>query len=139
MRNHHALKIPHHASQTAVCERLGARATNTEETGERFWVATPFSRGSQLPRFDDGEGLARLLAWESRLHLTGLPRQVFTAEEWPITRTRRELEEALRGPDVPGLPPGAYGFPDHYIVAGFDERANLVDLRHGPGTFVVTQ
>lgn len=65
--DHHALKIPHHASAAAAHPNLMPTNSGTE----RAWLVTPYN-SSKLPRVADMDGLPHLLTLHPSILLTGL-------------------------------------------------------------------
>jgi hypothetical protein len=139
--NHAAMKIPHHASLEALHEGILAG------TPGRAWIVTPYNRGRRLPRFEDDQGLARLLRCENQVHLTGLPYAHDRQMDAPCRATRTELRLGSRPrPREFQLPGGLTGWAlttsddlSCYVVAAFDAEGKRVFLSHGPGTVEVTE
>ncbi|MHB8872433.1 MAG: MBL fold metallo-hydrolase [Myxococcaceae bacterium] len=67
MKTHAFLKVPHHGSAEAHHDDLMAGPGHG-----RAWAVTPFD-SQRLPRLDGSDGVNRLLAWQTPLHLTRPP------------------------------------------------------------------
>jgi beta-lactamase superfamily II metal-dependent hydrolase len=64
------VKVPHHCSRQAIHPLL---FDEENPSPDRPLIATPWSRGTGLPRFDPDEGVDRLLRTADALQLTSLP------------------------------------------------------------------
>ena len=87
--DHAGLKVPHHGSADAqhddLCEPDDGRA--------RTWWLTPWNRGTKLPRFDDGQGLASLLGKVATIYMTSLPHETSLPSD-QRRATRGEIDNA---------------------------------------------
>lgn len=120
-----ATKVPHHGSTNALHASW--------MRGGPHLAVTPFA-SSNLPRFDSGGGIARMLATVDTVHLTGLPRAYTAQGGAPQHLTRRQLErlgDAELDPPVPG-------WPDCYVILSVaaDGTSRLI---HGPGSVQITE
>ncbi|HSN98456.1 MAG TPA: MBL fold metallo-hydrolase [Candidatus Nanopelagicales bacterium] len=143
LARHHLLKVPHHASANgrhdAVARRDGSWSSS------RLWIATPMNRGEKVPRFEDGEGLARWLEHEPEMHLTALPEPYRPPSPPPWRAPRRSVLAGSRPPGMPHIPglPGMVPDPpprnslDHFIMAAYSSDGRCVEVQHGEGTVVV--
>ena len=85
LTDHHGLKVPHHASKDGFHPNVHGPGLR-----ERYWVATPYKRGLQPPRFEDGEGVSLILGHVDVLHFTSI---LF---ETPATSTPIPRSELLK-------------------------------------------
>lgn len=130
--HHDGYKVAHHASANAFVDRVHA------PRGPKFWVATPYSRARKLPRFEDGQGVAKILARVEELHLTGVPFALPRAGRWPRSALARETKRAKLATDVVIEITGApRPVDEHWVRASFDASGGLVAFEHGPGAVVV--
>lgn len=90
---HVLCKLPHHGSTDSVSSVL------TDGTRERNWFTTPWSRTPGLPRFGDGQGIARWLAACNEVWVTALP---YDLPDAPRRTERRSLlpRDSARFPGV---------------------------------------
>jgi len=131
LRRHDVYKIAHHGSKNAI----GPHVERPSAPHLRAWIATPFSKGFKgLPRFDDDQGLDRLLRIEDSIDLTGLPRE----HERQSSQLEEHRRAALRDdPDRDFARPTS-GFPDcwvHIRVPG----AGVPEVSRGPGSVRVRE
>ncbi|MCO5167502.1 MAG: hypothetical protein M9894_14240 [Planctomycetes bacterium] len=118
---------------------------------DRLWVVTPWSAGTKLPRFEDGQGVEALLGHVARLHLTGLPVAHVLQGPAPSTSTRAALRDgqsprAMHLGSIGGVPivplgpspPTPAPALTCYVAAGLDDGGVVREVRHGPGSVVVT-
>lgn len=140
---HAGAKVPHHGSAGALHEVWcdGARG--------RVWALTPWNRGRKLPRFEDGEGLDRMLAHVDRVHLTGLPVAHDAQDEAPCRTSRRALRDGTRPVPrtvefFPGLTLEEVDVAPAaelrcWIAAAFAPDGTLVEIEHGKGSLEVEE
>jgi len=136
LREHHGLKVPHHASRDAIPDSLIDPVTTCPD---RTWIVTPYNRGSKLPSFEPDHGPDRMLAREDGFLLTALPRkwarQVPLPERTPRTRVQ---PRTIQPPGLAGLGRARAigGDPDLQPLdcawaASFDDAGSLVALYRG--------
>jgi hypothetical protein len=70
LRHTRPVKVPHHGSKNALHPVLIDYRTRDEG---RIQVVTPFPKSGRLPRFDDDQGVERLVAAAGSMHLTAMP------------------------------------------------------------------
>lgn len=141
---HGALKVPHHASRAAQHKVFAENAQKS-----RLWIATPFNRGrAKLPRFEDDQGIAWLLRYVDRVHLTGLPLAHDLQGEVPFSATRTELRDGssprplsqdLGCGLVLALSPTTSSALDCAVAASFSANGDLVNVTCGPGSVVLSE
>jgi hypothetical protein len=141
VRDHQAMKAPHHGSRGAVHPGYAAGPR------ERLWIVTPFSP-QDLPRFADGDGVYLLLQAVSALHLTGLPVAHSHQAATPCETTRAAYRDGrhpvpltvgLPGGDRMVLAPSPPGDFPCCVAASFAPDGSRVELEYGPGCVVVTE
>ena len=115
---HAALKVPHHGPTNSISAVFAAGEP------ERLWVITPWNRGPTLPRFEDGQGVDRLLDFVKELNLTGLPSQRETIDQRAFQVSLPVIQQR-----------GKYA--SSCIAAGFDREGKLCDIFCGPGSVVI--
>lgn len=122
--DHGAWKVPHHGSLEALHPTMLA----STPTAPR--VLTPFA-SQGLPRFDDDEGMAKLLESVEEVWLTSLPRPHSQQSGAPETFTRGELK-----PDGRHLTfdPPTRGFPDAFVAFVWDSPSEPPTIHPGPGS-----
>lgn len=132
LANHHALKVPHHASRDAIHDSYG------KGDPSRQWIVTPFAR-QRLPRSNDGDGLAKTLSYVNTIHLTSLPYSHNCENQAPCV-TMRSAIEADRCPtrtgsvtDDPNLR------EERVVILAFDRTGSLKRRWNGAGTLEVTE
>ncbi|MGV8124657.1 MAG: MBL fold metallo-hydrolase [Candidatus Xenobiia bacterium LiM19] len=140
---HNVYKVAHHASETGI--NSSSLCKSEDEERSRFWVATPYNRGFQLPRFEDGQGVAQLLTSNDCLHLTALPfrsseqfrGRVITRQQINglKQRTAVKLAEGLTVQPVPAECEAL----DGVIWIGLDREGNPVDVRYGPDSLQIVE
>lgn len=144
LERHAVLKIPHHGSARALHVSFLGRDGASRE---RIWVATPWNRGRRLPRFEDGEGLSRLLNHVDAVRLTGLPVSHDLQLPSPTRATRQQLRDGTQPrPHRRKLPGDLLVHdvrpsrePTCWVAVGLDARGNVKDERFGAGSVVVTE
>lgn len=145
LSDHQILKIPHHASSNAVhpCYRpIALPALPTE----RVWLATPWSKGKRLPRFEDGEGVQQHLSSVTELHLTGLPVAFRHQLPAPARATRAQLlagqgaHSHSFGPwQIQRVSETPKGKDQCVLRVDLASDGEITGLHHGQGTVVVTE
>jgi beta-lactamase superfamily II metal-dependent hydrolase len=88
------VKVPHHGSKRAIHRLL---FDEENPSPDRPLVATPWSKGTGLPRFDPGEGVDRLLRTAGSLQLTSFP---FASLDVSVPISTNEAFESLRTIEV---------------------------------------
>jgi len=129
--DHDVLKVPHHGSDEALHEAL-FRAQARVDMPLR--VVTPFLKGDVvLPRFSQGEGIARIHTEAGTVYVTGLPRapemQSGKAEAWRL----EDLTEHRRM----AFTPTTSGFPDCFVTVTFPPGDGPPRVEQGPGSVLV--
>lgn len=135
---HAFLKVPHHGSLPALHESFGAGASG------RLWVVTPYGR-QQVPRFEDGQGVAWMLRHVDEVHMTGLPQRHDLQAAAPYRVARRDLLDGTPPKVGRRLPDGrhvTYKAPEPkidscWIMAAFRRDGTVATVEHGPGSLVV--
>ncbi|MFZ5478967.1 MAG: hypothetical protein ACOZNI_19510 [Myxococcota bacterium] len=140
---HHAFKVAHHGSKGAFAEEV----VGVEGGRGRCWLITPWNRGRSLPRFEEREGIAALLASVDEVFLTALPFEG-AGPVPPLTRrTRRELARERgtgRGTSLPGgltlTPiPAPSRCTEGWISIRFVADGRIGEIRGADGTLVVVE
>lgn len=141
---HHLLKVPHHGSRGAQHDCFGRVAAPCPT-----WVATPWSRGSGLPKFVEDHGLDWLIDRNPNLYLTALPQKFEMQEDRPPYRVTAADLSAGRLPPVCGeVLPGTPGFAELaeyddvnccWVCAAFRPDGTLAALGHGPGSVEIVR
>ncbi len=136
LSSHQAFKAAHHGSDNAL-----HTVVLQHENRDRAWIVTPFHRGSGLPNFDDGRGVAGLHKHNDELMLTSLrhPR----GKTVPQLVSRQAVRDALAkatnrslGPTVRVVPrPGMD--PEGWIALGFDQDGAIQDRQFGGGAAII--
>jgi hypothetical protein len=141
--DHCMFKVAHHCSSSSISDVYAP----LDHPERRTWICTPFSK-SRLPRFDDGDGVDRLLKRVTELHLTSLPHPPTDDSACPTETTRSLLrDQALH---TNALGPGLtlvrrpkclrdQVLTHCVIAAGFGEDGSRVDIRYGQGAKIVRQ
>lgn len=124
--HHQGLKVAHHGSFTAQEPSLFDRS----HTAPR--VITPFA-SKELPRFDDGGGVALHHVSAPEVHLTSLPRPHALQGGAGATRLRRS---ALASHPETTMDPPVTGFPDCFVAIEWDSTGQPT-LHHGPGSVIL--
>jgi beta-lactamase superfamily II metal-dependent hydrolase len=139
--SHLILKVPHHGSREAQ------NGCFLQGTPGRVWIATPFSLNDGLPRFEDGQGMAMLLAHEAAVHLTGLPVRHAQQQDEPCETTRQDLLDGVLPQPTPfNLPGGITGVeeptePDSlscYVGVSLDAAGGR-EVFHGSGSLCIRE
>jgi hypothetical protein len=120
-----ATKVPHHGSINAVHASW--------ILGGPHLAVTPFA-SSNLPRFNNAGGIARMLTTVDRVHLTALPRAYTAQVGAPQRLTRQQLErlgDAELDPPIPG-------WPDCYVILSIAADGSA-RFEHGPGSVQITE
>lgn len=120
-----ATKVPHHGATNALHASW--------MRGSPSLAVTPFA-SSNLPRFDQTGGIARMLAVVDRVHLTALPRAHGQQGGSGQRLTRRQLE---RLGDLE-LDPPVPGWPDCYVLLSIAPSGST-RVTHGPGSVELTE
>lgn len=129
--DHAGLKVAHHGSKDAYDRAVLQRATGNTP----LCVVTPFA-SQRLPRFEDQEGIHKLLGHVAEVHLTSLPRAHSSQAASIAARfTRAELQSSGTFEFDPVTP----GFPDCYVMAEFERGDPRPAVRSGPGSIVVVR
>ncbi len=137
---HACLKVPHHGASSGICECWLAGDP------QRLWIVTPFNKGSKLPDFSDGGGLARLLDRASPVHLTGLPVAADMQGQVPCRTSRRAIRDGQEVVPLPAWVDGslrAERLPEAeesmacHVMAQLGHDGRVLDLEYGPGAVVV--
>ena len=144
---HAGMKVPHHGSHESAGAHGALHASFLDGDRERFWVVTPYNRGTRLPGMDDGQGVQQLLQRVDRLHLTGLPAKHDRQADEPCMTTRTECREGIRPRpaqvDFAGGITGTAlaeneGFKC-YVAAAFSAEGQCEQLWHGPGSIQMSE
>lgn len=131
LRRHDVYKIAHHGSKNAV----GPHVECPSAPQLRVWIVTPFSKAFKgLPRFDDGEGLARLLRIEDSIDLTGLPRE----HERQSGQLEDRLRTVLRDDRDQEFATSTSGFPDCWVHIRVPSEG-VPEISRGPGSVRVRE
>lgn len=143
---HCLFKVSHHGSHTSLSD-VYAPADHPEM---RTWIVTPYTR-SRVPRFEDGDGIHRLLQKVPELHLTATHSTPGGQSGAPLAVTRAAL--CATGPGQAAgmqLGPGVslvkkpkcrpeQVLSHHVVAAGFREDGTRAEMRHGQGTLRVRE
>ncbi|MCA9031195.1 MAG: MBL fold metallo-hydrolase [Planctomycetaceae bacterium] len=132
LAEHHALKVPHHASREAIHETYGKGDRG------RIWIVTPFA-SQKLPRCSDGDGLAMALQFVDTVHLTSLPYSHDCEGESPCTTTRSEIDADTRPISSGPVTSDTDLRVERYVAIAFDKKGQLQERWNGAGTLEVTE
>ncbi len=141
LNEHHLLKVPHHGSSGAQHRDVLAPCGRS-----RAWLLTPWTTGGRrLPRFDDGEGISRLLETEREVHLTtvvgrgGATGHIRVDRETAHAGTFGPAPRArLLGRSIVARPRSLQAAAgEAFIVAGFAEDGSLPHLQFGDAALTI--
>jgi hypothetical protein len=144
---HAAMKVPHHGSHHSAGSHGALHASFLDGDRARFWVVTPYNRGTRLPGMEDGQGVHQMLQHVERLHLTGLPAKHDRQADEPCMTTRTECRQGIRPRPVPVVFAGGItgtalaeneGFKC-YVAAVFCADGQCEQVWHGPGSIQMTE
>lgn len=125
---HAVTKVPHHGSRDAI---HGAWLEPAPHRAPLL-VATPYAR-ENLPRFQNDQGMDRMLASAGVVRLTGLPRRhARQSAQAPYVARRAELEALGKSE----LDPVTLGWPDCFVATSIDASGGIT-ATHGPGSVLV--
>lgn len=137
----HVFKLPHHGSRGALYEPVLGRPGD-----EAAWIVTPFSP-SQLPRADVDDGLDRLLALQSPVHLTAM--SMSKRLQAAIDRDEVEADQLVAIRDAL-LQKGFFNDEREHVLAGtgvggldpiwhveIDEAGTICSRHHGRASLAV--
>ncbi|MDQ3030946.1 MAG: MBL fold metallo-hydrolase [Myxococcota bacterium] len=132
LHEHHALKVPHHASDEAI-----AAAWHTPAGRARTWVTTPYNGGGGVPSFEEGRGVDTILA-SDELRLTSLPVAWKNQAPLPEVMTTAQIRSGAHRTVLPGLGTARPAGRARDLRAGdcmwalaFDDRGELVASYRG--------
>lgn len=132
LADHHAMKVPHHASREAIHDTYGEGDRN------RLWIVTPFA-SQKLPRRNKGDGLAMALQFVDAVHLTSLPYSHDCEDESPCTTTRGEIDANARPVYAGPVTADTDLRAERYVAIAFDKQGQLQGRWNGAGTLEVTE
>jgi hypothetical protein len=144
---HGGMKVPHHGSRESEGSHGALHASFLDGSRGRFWVVTPYNRGTRLPGMQDGQGVQQLLQHVEPLHLTGLPVKHDCQADEPCTTTRTDCKQGIRPRPVRvdfagGITGTALveneGF-NCYVAGAFRADGQCEQLWHGPGSIQMTE
>ncbi len=135
LHRHTALKVAHHGSKGAQ-HACVVRPQN----GDPPWIVTPWFRGPGLPRFEDGEGIARLLESHRRVYVTrlreGVPPEATRQQVLGKGIKRVKLDDlSIELVPTPSDDPGR----ESWFCAEFDGTGRCTDVRKGMSVVAVTE
>lgn len=135
LHRHAALKVAHHGSKGAQ-----HACVVQPPSGDPPWIVTPWFRGPGLPRFEDGEGVARLLRNHRCIHVTRLREGVP-----PETTRQQVLEKGVKRVKLDDLAielvpmASEASARESWLCAEFDETGQCTDIRKGMSVVTVIE
>jgi len=132
----------HHGSREAIHDVVG------DGPATRCWIVTPFRRQG-LPRAEDvsatppheSEGLAKILSFVSRVHLTSLPFSHECEHYHPCVATRQSIRDRRYPPRTQGTGVGITATIDaleRQVMVAFDGTGQVRDILYGKGSALVS-
>lgn len=144
LSQHALLKVPHHGSENDISNRYA-----DDGDRNRFWIITPYNRGSnKLPNFEPEGGMDTLLDHVDEAYLTALPLAEKTSRGPHSNKTLDELSQAPPSGPIPSVggvstQPLQPQLPDDkyrcFVGAGFGADGGLEDRLFGPGSLTITK
>jgi hypothetical protein len=130
--DHDLLKVPHHGSDRALVDAV---LRPRERVLDPLRLVAPFARKGRLPSFQEGHGVARIVALGGTTYVTGLPRR---HEEQSGRAEARSLAELVDHDDIV-FETTTTGFPDCYVLVSIPPGGEPCTVTRGPGSVAVTR
>jgi hypothetical protein len=106
-----------------------------ERVPEPLRVVAPFARKTRLPSFQEGHGVARIVALGGTTYVTALPRR---HEEQSGRTESRSLAE-LTDHDEIVFDTTTTGFPDCYVLVSIPPGGEPCTVARGPGSVAIAR